>query len=217
MQVTKLVHEPPTDVERVVQEEIREWHFHIYFLQRNTAQHAAALALRDAVLRLRRDGAFVAVPLYRVNTTPVGPHPAGKPHSSYACLSRLTLGTFPFNFGHYPHEGSYEIWVPSESFASVYSYLCQHRGDLSVLVHPLTREERKDHEYRQAWMGPSFPLDLDTLPIRSEEIPLQYPLLKMGYSSIITGPTLEERKAAGRKVEETLRGEKEAAPAPTEH
>ncbi|CAE6464137.1 unnamed protein product [Rhizoctonia solani] len=177
MQVTKLVHEPPTDVERVVEEEIREWHFHIYFLQRNTAQHAAALALRDAVLRLRRDGAFVAVPLYRVNTAPVGPHPAG----------------------------SYEIWVPSESFASVYSYLCQHRGDL------------RDHEYRQAWMGPSFPLDLDTLPIRSEEIPLQYSLLKLGYSSIITGPTLEERKAAGRKVEETLRGEKEAAPAPTEH
>ncbi|CCO30396.1 DOPA 4,5-dioxygenase [Rhizoctonia solani AG-1 IB] len=65
-------------------------------------------------------------------------------------------------------------------------------------------------------MGPSFPLDLSTLPIRSEEIPLQYPLLKLGYSRIITGPTIEERKAAGRKIEQTLRGEKEAAPAPTE-
>ena len=49
----------------------------IYFLQRNPVQSAAALALRDAVLRLRRDGAFVAVPLYRVNTDPIGPHPAG--------------------------------------------------------------------------------------------------------------------------------------------
>ncbi|KAG8689043.1 hypothetical protein FRC09_012609 [Ceratobasidium sp. 395] len=212
MQVNPSVPEPPSDVERVVEAEIREWHFHIYFLQRNQRQHAAALALRDAVLRLRRDGAFVAVPLYRVNTDPIGPHPAG----------------------------SYEIWVPSESFVSVYSYLCQHRGELrsvrvlvllsrtvgtvlnggmwnfSILVHPLTREERKDHEYRNSWMGPSFPLNLDTLPIRSEEIPLQYPLLKLGYSSIITQPTIEQRKAAGRKIEQALRGDKEAAPAPSD-
>jgi hypothetical protein len=40
--------------------------------------------------------------------------------------------------------------------------------------------------------------------------------LELGYSRIITGPTIEERKAAGRKIEQTLRGEKEAAPAPTE-
>ncbi|KAG9074053.1 hypothetical protein FS749_014427, partial [Ceratobasidium sp. UAMH 11750] len=195
------VPEPPTDVERVVEEEIREWHFHIYFLQRNSRQHAAALALRDAVLRLRRDGAFVAVPLYRVNTAPIGPHPAGT----------LLLPLFSLL------RGSYEIWVPSESFVSVYSYLCQHRGELSILVHPLTREERKDHEFRNSWMGPSFPLDLDTLPIRSEEIPLQYPLLKLGYSSIITPPTIGQRKAAGRKIEETLRREKEAAPAPSDN
>lgn len=49
----------------------------IYFLQRNKEQHEAALALRDSVLRLRRDGAFIAVPLSRVNTEPIGPHPAG--------------------------------------------------------------------------------------------------------------------------------------------
>lgn len=89
----------------------------------------AALALRDAVLRLRRDGAFVAVPLWRVNEDPVGPHPVG----------------------------SYEIWCPSEAFVNVFSYLCQHHGNLryaciplpdpkglivsSILVHPLTRDE----------------------------------------------------------------------------
>jgi hypothetical protein len=39
---------------------------------------------------------------------------------------------------------------------------------------------------------------------------------ELGYSRIITGPTIEERKAAGRKIEETLRGEKEAAPAPAD-
>lgn len=50
----------------------------IYFLQNNVNEHAAALALRDAVLSLRRDGAFVAVPLWKVNIGPDGPHPTGK-------------------------------------------------------------------------------------------------------------------------------------------
>lgn len=50
----------------------------IYFHQRNADEHHAALQLRDAVLRLRRDGAFIAVPLFRVNTDPIGPHPVGR-------------------------------------------------------------------------------------------------------------------------------------------
>jgi len=50
----------------------------IYFHQNNQEEHQAALDLRDAVLRLRRDGAFVAVPLFRVNTDPMGPHPVGE-------------------------------------------------------------------------------------------------------------------------------------------
>ena len=49
----------------------------IYF-QNNTEEHQAALKLRDAVLCLRRDGAFIAVPLFRVNTRPIGPHPIGQ-------------------------------------------------------------------------------------------------------------------------------------------
>ena len=44
----------------------------------------------------------MAVPLFRVNNGPMGPHPAG----------------------------SYEIWVPDSSFAGVYSYLTLNRGDL---------------------------------------------------------------------------------------
>ncbi|KAF8172084.1 DOPA-like domain-containing protein [Pholiota molesta] len=127
---------PPTDLKTVVdRKSSAEWHF--------------PLQLRDAVLKLRRDGAFVAVPLFRVNTGPVGPHPVG----------------------------SYEIWAPSETFASVFSYLCLNRGNLSILVHPLTRDQRS--RIRNAWLGPSFPLDLSTLPVRSDEIPLQY---KLGYS-----------------------------------
>jgi len=177
---------PPTDLKEVVDSEIKEWHFHIYFHQRNVEEHDAALKLRDAVLSLRRDGAFVAVPLWRVNTEPIGPHPVG----------------------------SYEVWCPTESFASLFSYFCQNRGQLSILVHPLTKEARKDHEVRNGWLGPSFPLDLDTLPERDDVVPSQYHTLKMGYSSETEGPTLEERLRAGARVEEILRGEKDAAKAP---
>ncbi|KAJ3480390.1 hypothetical protein NLI96_g8392 [Meripilus lineatus] len=200
---------PQTDLKEVLESEVKEWHFHIYFHQRNADEHHEALQLRDAVLRLRRDGAFVAVPLFRVNVDPIGPHPVG----------------------------SYEIWCPSESFASVFSYLCINRGNLSILVHPLTKEERKDHETRNAWIGPSFPLDLSTLPIRSNQVPLQYPTLseplppnktrdrpltffpthvELGYSNANPGLSLEERKTIGANIENILKGEKEAAKAPSD-
>lgn len=55
----------------------------IYFHQKNKREVQAASDLRDAVLRLRLDGAFVAVPLWRVNLGPEGPHPAGASLSSY--------------------------------------------------------------------------------------------------------------------------------------
>lgn len=47
---------PQTDLKTVVESRNREWHFHIYFLIQSQAETAAALALRDAVLKLRRDG-----------------------------------------------------------------------------------------------------------------------------------------------------------------
>lgn len=47
---------PQDDLHSVVQTRTREWHFHIYFLLQSPTETAAALALRDAVLRLRRDG-----------------------------------------------------------------------------------------------------------------------------------------------------------------
>jgi len=177
---------PQVDLQDVLQSEIKEWHFHIYFHQNNEQERQTALELRDAVLRLRRDGAFVAVPLRRVNLEPIGPHPVG----------------------------SFEIWCPSETFASLFSYLCMNRGELSILVHPLTKDERKDHETRNAWIGSSFPLDLSILPVKSEEIPLQYPSLKLGYSSETAQLSIDARKKLGSNVERTLAGDKKAAPAP---
>ncbi|KAL6788076.1 DOPA-like domain-containing protein [Trichoderma sp. SZMC 28012] len=194
---------PQEDLRTVVESRTREWHFHIYFLLQSPTETAAALALRDAVLRLRRDGtqsarqsrfftdhdvgAFVAVPLQRVNKEPIGPHPAG----------------------------SYEIWVPDTSFSEVFFYLATNRGNLSILVHPLTSQQRRDHETRNAWLGTPWPIYLDGLPRKSDEVPLQYPELRLGWS---TAPedeiSLDERRRRGAKIEALLANDPEAAPAP---
>ncbi|KAH9996680.1 DOPA-like domain-containing protein [Russula compacta] len=185
---------PQVDLQDVLQSEIKEWHFHIYFHQKNKREVQAASDFVTLSLRLRQGRClFVAVPLWRVNLGPEGPHPAG----------------------------SYEIWCPSESFASVFSYLCMNRGELSVLVHPLTKEEVRvsffrgipsppvsgDHETRNAWLGPSFPLDLSALPVKSKTIPLQYASLKLGYSSKVPPLSPDARRQLGANVERILEGE----------
>lgn len=84
----------------------------------------------------------------------------------------------------------------------------------SVLVHPLTADQRRDHESRHGWMGTPWPIYLDVLPSEGE-IPLQYPELGLGWS---TSPkheiSLEERRKRGAEVEALLEGDPEAAPAP---
>ncbi|KHN95727.1 DOPA-like domain protein [Metarhizium album ARSEF 1941] len=220
---------PQDDLKTVVGTRTREWHFHIYFLLQSATETAAALALRDAVLRLRRDGAFVAVPLRTVNKSPVGPHPAG----------------------------SYEIWVPDSSFSQVFFYLATNRGNLrqvslclhhgkaldasgsrrsfnvhtreqnapclyadqsrSVLVHPLTSQQRRDHESRNGWLGKPWPIYLDGLPRDGDEPPLQYPELRLGWSAPPEEDmSLDERRRRGAKLEELLANDPEAAPAPVD-
>lgn len=85
---------------------------------------------------------------------------------------------------------------------------------VSILVHPLTSDQRGDHETRNAWMGTPWPIFLDGLP-KEGEIPLQYPELGLGWS---TSPkqeiSLEERRRKGAEVEALLASDPEAAPAP---
>ncbi|KAF8534337.1 DOPA-like domain-containing protein [Trichophaea hybrida] len=171
-----------SDPEFVLRNEVKEWHFHIYFNTTSPSQHAAALALRNAVLALRKAGVFAAVPLSRVNTAPIGPHPAG----------------------------SYEIWVPRESFAAVFSFLALNHGSLSVLVHPLTREERKDHSSRKAWIGEPWPVLLEVLPDVLDDVPLQYPSLGLGYSSTAPELSKEERERMGEELEKKVKNEEGA-------
>jgi DOPA 4,5-dioxygenase len=90
----------------------------------------------------------------------------------------------------------------------------------------------RDHEVRNAWIGPSFPLDLSALPVQRETVPLQYPSLspspvyiasgtpdahhpaELGYSSDAPQLSLEARRRLGATVERILEGEEEAAKAP---
>lgn len=129
------------------------------------------------------------------------------------------------------------VWVPDSSFSDVFFYLSTNRGNLrsapspllwkppsaprvaanttsSILVHPLTSDQRGDHETRNAWMGTPWPIFLDGLPTEGE-IPLQYPELGLGWS---TSPkqeiSLEERRKKGAQVEALLANDPEAAPAP---
>ncbi|CCX13031.1 DOPA-like domain-containing protein [Pyronema domesticum] len=168
-----------SDPEFVLANKVKEWHFHIYFHTNSPVQRTAALKLRDAVLALRRSGVFVAVPLGRVNVAPIGPHPAG----------------------------SYEIWVPHESFAEVFSFMALNHGELSVLVHPLTRHEREDHSSRKAWIGQPWPILLDLLPEDLETVPLQYPALGFGYSSDAPELDREERERRARELEKKIKEE----------
>ncbi|KAK0476815.1 hypothetical protein IW261DRAFT_1552186 [Armillaria novae-zelandiae] len=188
---------PEIDVTTVTSNEIKLT-LDIYFRQTNATEQHFALELRSAVLRLCQDGAFVAVPLFRVNTEANRPHPVG----------------------------SYEIWVPVESFASVFSFIVKNHGRLSVLIRPLTIDEvcarlapissfrTRDHEHRTAWIGQPFPLGLSWVVERLDSVPLQYPSLKMGYSSTVPLITLEQRRKDGARVANLLRKDKLAARPP---
>ncbi|CAG8688943.1 23560_t:CDS:2, partial [Gigaspora rosea] len=131
-------------------EEIKEYHFHVYFFQDNKKSAEAAVALREKILELTKKGFFHPVPYEIVNYEP---------------------------------RGSYEVWCPKEHFSRVYSWFLLHRGDLNVLVHPLTKEQAKDHSDRAVWMGASCPLDINKLIPVLRKTPRQYPDLGLGYSA----------------------------------
>lgn len=93
---------------------------------------------------LVRSGRF-PIKLNVVNTAPRGPHPIG----------------------------SFETWVPAEALGDVLGWFMLHRGNLSILLHPLTRHEIADHTHRAMWLGQSMPLDLSVLHKELPAVPSQ--------------------------------------------
>lgn len=63
-----------------------------------------------------------------------------------------------------PHViGSYETCCNASSLSQAQSFFMQNRGNLSVLLHPLTRYEVLDHTTRAMWLGKDMPLDISRL------------------------------------------------------
>lgn len=142
------------DLDKAYVEEIKEYHFHIYFFKENPQSNRSAETLANKIKELAKAGFFSPV-VNRVILKPTGPHMIS----------------------------NYEVWCPKEHFSRTYSWFLLHRGNHSVLIHPLTKEEIKDYTERAVWLGPPMPLNLAVLSAKRDRVPLQNPELKLGYSA----------------------------------
>lgn len=94
-----------------------------------------SLDFREAIQQQINNGDLASCRLNVVNTGPRGPHPVG----------------------------SYETCCNSTSIPFALSFFMQNHGNLSVLLHPLTRMEVLDHTKRAMFLGPKLPLDTSVL------------------------------------------------------
>ena len=81
-----------------------------------------------------------------------------------------------------PHPvGNFEVWTPKESFADVLSFFMLRRGELSILLHPLTPYCAKIILEDQCGLVNRFNLDLTVLCEGCHKDESQYPEF-LGYS-----------------------------------
>jgi len=93
-------------------------------------------ATRDKAAAVREGlAARFAVELGRWRDQPVGPHSAAMYQVAFA---------------------------PGEAARLIPWLMLNHAG-LSVFIHPLTGDDRADHDEYALWLGPKLPLDFDAL------------------------------------------------------
>ncbi|KAI1287329.1 Dopa 4,5-dioxygenase [Halotydeus destructor] len=119
----------------VIAEDYFGYHFHTYYFQDNAVEKANAGNFRQTIIDLVTGGALGECHVNRFNEKPRGPHPIG---SFETCCNKTSLPT-------------------------ALAWFMQNRGNLSVLLHPLTRLQRVDHTRDPMWLGQPVPLDLSGL------------------------------------------------------
>ena len=102
---------------------IHNWHAHVYF---DVDQAAAAQVLCETM----RDK--LNVPMGRLHTVPVGPHP----------------------------RGSCQMTIPRDNIGAALEWLFAHRGDFTVFVHGNSGDDWIDHTRHILWVGSAEMLNL---------------------------------------------------------